>query len=148
MEFASMRDDVNPLTRSRRLRVVLALAAILLAGVVLGVVVDRVYLWATLRTPNPRLLGEWVAVGTSGSTEEQIVRFHPDGTWDYASFAKADGQLTQKWLTTHEYRWVNRDMVQMYDPINGWTTRRLVFEGDQLKLLYNGQVWQLTRKNG
>lgn len=143
-----MGDEVNPTAKPRRLRLILALVAALLAGIVLGVVADRVYLWAAQRTPDPRLFGEWVAVGTSGATEEQIVRFHQDGTWDYASFTKADGKLTEKWLTTHEYRWVNRDTVQMYDPVNGWTTRKLVFEGDQLKLLYNGQVWQLTRKNG
>jgi hypothetical protein len=147
-----MNDEVNPPARPRRLRLVLALAAVLLfgvaLGVVLGVVLDRVFLWAAQRTPDPRLIGEWVTVDSSGSNEEQIVSFHQDGTYDFASFKKADGQVTQTWFTTYQYEWVNRGTIQMYDPFNGWTTRELRIEGDELKLLYDGQVWRLTRKNG
>jgi len=142
-----MSNEVTPPTKPRRLRLVLALAAALFAGLVLGVVADRLYLWASQRPPDPRLIGDWVAVGAADN-EENIIRFHQDGTYDSTLLRKADGMFTQVWQVSHQYLWVNRDTIEMYDTFHGWTTRKLVLEGEELKVLYNGEVWRLKRKSG
>ena len=142
-----MGNDMNSLTKPRRVWLVLALAPALLAGLVLGVVADRLYLWASQRPPDPRLIGDWVAQGTADN-EENIIRFHQDGTYDSTLLRKADGKFTEVWQVSHQYRWVNRDTIEMYDPFHGWTTRKLVLEGDELKVLYKGEVWRLKRKTG
>ena len=80
--------------------------------------------------------------------EENIVRFHQDGTYDSTLLRKAEGKVSQIWQVSYQYQWVNRDTIEMYDPVSAWTTRKLVFEGDELKVLYNGEVWRLKRKSG
>ncbi len=138
-----MGDEVKPPARSRRLR--LALAAALIAGVVLGVVADRVYLRATQRTPDPRLLGDWVG-------EDGDISFRPDGTYEAAPIftATANGTVikTKQKLHTSQYRWVDRETIEMYVPFFAqWLRQKLVFESDQLTLLGSeGAVVRYTRK--
>ncbi len=143
-----MGDEVNPTSRPRRLRPLLALVATLLAGVVLGIVADRVYLRVAQRAPDERLIGDWV--GEAGD-----LSFRSDGTYESAPVVTvtASGGVTKNKLPpyTAQYRWVDRETIQMYVPIliDGWLTYKLVFEGDQLSLLGDkGRVERYTRKKG
>lgn len=140
-----MSDDVKPPAKPHRHRYLLALAAALLVGAVLGVVADRGYLWLTQRAPDERLIGAWA--GLDGD-----ITFRPDGTYESAPVATvtASGGVTRNKLPpyTAQYRWVDRGTIQVYVPIlQEWVTWRLAFDGDQLSLLAEtGAVSRYIRK--
>lgn len=138
-----MGDEVNPPRRGRVRRLLVPVVAFL-AGFVLGVFADRLYQDITTRPPDARLTGEWVA------EDEWYARFHPDGTYDSVKVTRASGKVVQQEPYSSQYRWVGRDVIELYDPlVSAWVTRRLVFEGDQLTLLGDsGEVRRLTRKKG
>src|SRR6187431_1679606 len=125
-----MGNEVNP-PGPRRLRQGAVLGAVFCTGLLLGVLGDRLSLEITRRTSDARLIGDWVAVG-GAANEDNVWRFCEDGTYESALWKKADGKFAQVWHTTYQYRWVDREAIEMYDPFHGWTTRKLVFEGDQV----------------
>ena len=140
-----MGDEANTPARPRRVRLLFALAAALLAGVVLGVVADRAYLQFTQRTPDQRLIGDWTG-------EDGDVSFRQDGTYEMAPVftATANGTVTKtkQKIHTSQYRWVDRETIEIYVPLFAqWLRQKLVFESDQLTLLGSeGVVVRYTRR--
>ena len=137
-----MGDSQNMPARPRRLRSVLVLVTTLLVGLVLGVVADRIYLGVAQHSPDPRLVGDWVA------DDGGIVRFRADGTYESANVTAVNGKVTEEKPYTSQYRWVDRGTIQVYEPlVSQWVSRQLAFEGDQLTMLGDqGVVVRFTRK--
>jgi hypothetical protein len=124
----------------------LTLVAVLLAGVVLGVGADRVYLGISQGASDSRLVGDWT--GKDGD-----ISFYQDGTYEMAPVftATANGAVTKskQKLDSGQYRWTDGETIELYVPfLEQWVRQKLVFEGDQLTLLgKDGAVVRYIRKS-
>jgi hypothetical protein len=144
-----MSDSLQPKRLRSRAAV---LAATLLAGVGLGVLLDRLWLGLpTAARPDPRLLGRWVdeADGTP-------LEFKPDGTFEYVKVTTArmsvgggsDRDISRKEdKVTGQYRWAGGGTIEAIEPdVPAWLPVTVVIEGDRLSLLYkDGAVRRYSR---
>lgn len=128
------------------------LAAVLLAGVGLGVLLDRLWLRLSPGTnPDPRLVGRWIS-----ETDQAPLEFKPDGTIEYVkvttSGISVDGRPDPKpsraeHLVTGQYRWADGDVIEVIEPdLPAWIPVKVVIDGDRLNLLrQNGSVRRYAR---
>ena len=127
-----MSNDDTPRVKQRG-GALIVVVAIFIAGTVVGVFADRLYLSITKRTPETRLIGTWVS--ESGS-----IQFHEDGTWDAVDlYDIGNGTFTG------QYRWVDQETIDL-GPWP-WGRCELVFIDDKLTMKFSaGAVYRLTRK--
>jgi hypothetical protein len=123
-------------------RVMVAASIALLAGIALGVVLDRVLLHVLSRnSTRSGLVGRWV--DTSGERRE----FNSDGTcaWEQWYFNPDSG----KWISrphVGQWRWLEDDWIQLKTSFGGADNARVVVDTNVLKLLWeNGRVQEYRR---
>lgn len=156
--------DASQLKSCRPWIVVLAaLAVVLVAGVGLGVLLDRIWLRPSPRTAqapaqDSRLLGRWV-----DEEDKTPMEFKTDGTFEYVRVTTSEipllgarpGDIRIKEEkarmddpVTGQYRWVDAGTIELLEPDYGgvWLAMRFVIEGDRLTLLRSdGSVRRFTR---
>jgi hypothetical protein len=117
----------------------------LVAGVVLGIVADRVYLNSANNEPDARLIGDWAG-------EDGDISFHADGTYEAASVftTTANGSIIKSKQEPYsaQYRWVDQGTIEIYVPLFAeWLRQKPMFENDQLTLMGSeGAVARYTRQ--
>lgn len=137
--------------------VLVGLATVLVAGVGLGVLLDRHWLRPTRAAAQDlRLVGRWV-----DEEDKTPLEFKTDGTFEFVRVATIEvpvlsarpddikkEKVRKEYPVTGQYRWVDAGTVQLLEPDYGgvWIALRFVIEGDRLTLLRgDGSVRRFTR---